>query len=215
MVLLLPALAPLWIWLILTWCCWNLPSLCSLCGQITKVSFTYQTQKRGLSSAWSMARDSKCSMYIIGYYQWQGWTHGCPCDLLVWLPFPLQVLDVKHNPINWNTVCCDGVVQSSGLLSALNFAATTCMASSTGIRVNKHHEVRVLKFSSPNPLHEMSYVRSYFKLRLSTVKVSTAVNANPLVVPMGTRNTKRSRPSLPPATEAHLQDVSVGSISST
>ena len=89
------------------------------------------------------------------------------------------------------------------------------MASSTGIRINKHHEVRVLKFSSPNPLHEMSYVRSYFKLRLSTVKVSTAVNANPLVVPMGTRNTKRSRPSSPPATEAHLQDVSVRSISST
>ena len=104
MVLLLPSFAPLWIWLILTWCCWNLPSLCLLCGQTTKVSFTYQTQKRGLSSAWSMAKDSKCSTYIIGYYGWQGWTHGCPCDLLVWLPFLLEVLDVKHNPINWNTV---------------------------------------------------------------------------------------------------------------
>ena len=131
-----------------------------------------------------------------------------PLWSVVWLPFPLEVLDVKHNSVNWNTVVigwfnylvCRPLLilsQPPAWLHQLVFASTSTM--------------RLGSLSSvASPWNELCV-----KLRLSTVKVSTVVNANPLAAPIDTHNTKRSRPSSPPATEACSQDVSFGSISST
>lgn len=109
----------------------NLPSFGLPCDQMMNVSSTYWTQKEGLSSAWSMASDSKCSMNklaITGDGESMATSFVCSYDFsLNW-----KYIDFKQNSVNWYIVCHDSVVLSSSPSSNLSFASTTSIASSTG-----------------------------------------------------------------------------------